>query len=273
MNTRRRSFREQPRPRPRPQPQPQPPPASMARFHALRDALSQAEQHERSRIPRQQNMREVVPTAEPTATNWEPIIRTTSTVPPPATKASIEKLPDVEIVQEEEEQMSECAICLVEFQVKETAKEMPCKHCYHSNCINRWSSYIQYEAGPSPPAAQASVEALPIVKIIEEESECAICLSEFQVGEKAKEMSCKHRYHSNCINQWLEIHRSCPVCRYKMPAAVVTAGRRPTLRESIRRVGSSINELDEEQTDIYIESILGCVFYSVYFGLLYMLSS
>ncbi|XP_006338779.1 E3 ubiquitin-protein ligase RNF181-like [Solanum tuberosum] len=137
----------------------------------------------------------------------------------------------------------------------------------------RRSSYIQYEAGPSPPAAQASVEALPIVKIIEEESECAICLSEFQVGEKAKEMPCKHRYHSNCINQWLEIHGSCPVCRYKMPAAVVTAGRTPTLRESIRRVGSSINELDEEQTDIYIESILGCVFYSVYFGLLYMLSS
>ncbi|XP_049383052.1 E3 ubiquitin-protein ligase MPSR1-like [Solanum stenotomum] len=126
----------------------------MARFHALRDALSQAEQHERSRIQRQQNIREVVPTAVPTATNWEPIIRTTSTVPPPATKASIEKLPDVEIVQEEEEeQMSECAICLVEFQVKETAKEMPCKH----------------------------------------------------------------RYHSNCINRWLEIHASCPICRYKMP--------------------------------------------------------
>ncbi|KAH0697613.1 hypothetical protein KY290_015505 [Solanum tuberosum] len=146
MNTRRRSFREQPRPRP--QPQPQPPPAAMARFHALSDALYQAEQHERSRIPQQQNMREVVPTAEPRTTNWEPIIRTTSTVPPPATKASIEKLPDVEIVQ-----MSECAICLVEFQVKEKAKEMPCKH----------------------------------------------------------------RYHSNCINRWLEIHASCPICRYKMP--------------------------------------------------------
>ncbi|KAK4712449.1 hypothetical protein R3W88_006962 [Solanum pinnatisectum] len=65
----------------------------------------------------------------------------------------------------------------------------------------RRSSHIQNEAGPSPPAAQASIEALPIVKIIEEESECAICLSEFQVGEKAKEMPCKHHYHSNCINR------------------------------------------------------------------------
>ncbi|KAK6798655.1 hypothetical protein RDI58_006358 [Solanum bulbocastanum] len=139
----------------------------------------------------------------------------------------------------------------------------------------RRSSHIQNEAGTSPLAVQASIEALPIVKIVEDESECAICLSEFQVREKAKEIPCKHRYHSNCINRWLEIHDSCPVCRYKMPVAVAAAGRRSSLRESIRRVGSSINqylELNEsdEQTDMYIESIAGCVFY---FGLLYMLSS
>ncbi|KAG5624251.1 hypothetical protein H5410_009469 [Solanum commersonii] len=127
MNTRRRSsdsFGERPRP------------AAMVRFHTLSDTLYLAEQHERSRIPRQQNMREVDLTSDPMS--WEPMIRTTSTVPPPATKASIEKSPDVEIVQEEElQQMSECAICLVEFQVREKAKETPGKHCYHSNCINR----------------------------------------------------------------------------------------------------------------------------------------
>lgn len=131
------------------------------------------------------------------------------------------------------------------------------------------SSHIQNEAGASAPAAQASIEALPIVKIIEEESECAICLLEFQFEEKAKKMPCKHHYHSNCINRWLEIHGSCPVCRYKMPVA---AGTRHTLIESITSVGGSINESDE-QTDIYTESILGCVFYSVYVGLLFMLSS
>ncbi|WMV17423.1 hypothetical protein MTR67_010808 [Solanum verrucosum] len=115
MNTRRRSsdsFGERPRP------------AAMVRFHALSDTLYLAKQHELSRIPRQQNMREVDLTSDPMS--WEPMIRTTSTVPP-ATKASIEKLPDVEIVQEEEEQMSECAICLVEFQVREKAKETPGK--------------------------------------------------------------------------------------------------------------------------------------------------
>ncbi|OIT01159.1 e3 ubiquitin-protein ligase ring1 [Nicotiana attenuata] len=87
--------------------------------------------------------------------------------------------------------------------------------------VPRRSSPPNFEAAdqnerPSPPATKASIEALPIIQIVENEGECAICLLEFQVGGKAKEMPCKHRYHSNCINKWLEIHGSCPVCRYKM---------------------------------------------------------
>lgn len=37
-------------------------------------------------------------------------------------------------------------------------------------------------------------------------------------GEKAKLMPCKHRFHGECIEKWLNIHGSCPVCRYEMPA-------------------------------------------------------
>ncbi|XP_009630475.1 E3 ubiquitin-protein ligase MPSR1-like [Nicotiana tomentosiformis] len=82
------------------------------------------------------------------------------------------------------------------------------------------SSTVQNLQGPSPPATKASIEALPIVEIVQEEekrTECAICLLEFQVGGKAKEMPCKHRYHPNCIDPWLRVHGSCPVCRYEMP--------------------------------------------------------
>ncbi|KAL6960777.1 RING-type E3 ubiquitin transferase [Sarracenia purpurea var. burkii] len=70
--------------------------------------------------------------------------------------------------------------------------------------------------GPSP-ASKASIEAMPVVNITEQGLECAICLAEFEVGGEAREMPCKHRYHSGCIEKWLGIHGSCPICRYMMP--------------------------------------------------------
>ncbi|RWR84011.1 zinc finger protein [Cinnamomum micranthum f. kanehirae] len=67
--------------------------------------------------------------------------------------------------------------------------------------------------GP-PPASKGSIDEMPRVRV-EVAEECSICLEEM-VGE-AREMPCKHRYHSNCIEMWLGLHGSCPVCRYRMP--------------------------------------------------------
>ncbi|XP_027361698.1 E3 ubiquitin-protein ligase MPSR1 [Abrus precatorius] len=70
-----------------------------------------------------------------------------------------------------------------------------------------------------PPASKESIEAMPSVEIGEESEglECIVCLEEFEIGGVVKEMPCKHRFHHNCIEKWLGIHGSCPVCRYDMP--------------------------------------------------------
>ncbi|XVE91507.1 hypothetical protein REPUB_Repub01dG0015800 [Reevesia pubescens] len=69
-----------------------------------------------------------------------------------------------------------------------------------------------------PPASKASIEAMPNVEIGEsEDGECMVCLEEWNPGELAKRMPCKHKFHDKCIEKWLGIHGSCPVCRYKMP--------------------------------------------------------
>lgn len=70
-----------------------------------------------------------------------------------------------------------------------------------------------------PPASKESIDAMASVEIEEgcEDLECVVCLEEFGVGGMAKEMPCKHRFHQNCIEKWLGIHGSCPVCRYEMP--------------------------------------------------------
>ncbi|KAL0459851.1 UNVERIFIED_CONTAM: E3 ubiquitin-protein ligase SIRP1 [Sesamum latifolium] len=69
----------------------------------------------------------------------------------------------------------------------------------------------------TPPAQKEAVEALPMVKI-EETLQCSVCLDDCEMGSEVKEMPCKHKFHSGCILPWLELHSSCPVCRYQLPS-------------------------------------------------------
>lgn len=65
-----------------------------------------------------------------------------------------------------------------------------------------------------PTASQASIERLKVVDMMI--GDCAICMEEFGC-EICKEMPCKHVFHGECIEKWLNIHGTCPVCRQKMP--------------------------------------------------------
>lgn len=69
----------------------------------------------------------------------------------------------------------------------------------------------------TPPAQKEVVEALPAVTI-DETLQCSVCLEDFEIGTEAKEMPCKHKFHSGCILPWLELHSSCPVCRHQLPS-------------------------------------------------------
>lgn len=75
----------------------------------------------------------------------------------------------------------------------------------------------------TPPAKKDAVEALPTVEVCggcneDDAASCAVCLEDYASGERARELPCKHRFHSHCIVPWLEIHSSCPVCRFQLPA-------------------------------------------------------
>ena len=48
------------------------------------------------------------------------------------------------------------------------------------------------------------------------EKECIVCLEEFKETEKISKLDCNHSYHDDCIQEWFQKDRSCPLCRYQV---------------------------------------------------------
>merc|ERR1712098_663425 len=44
-----------------------------------------------------------------------------------------------------------------------------------------------------------------------EEEHCSICLQELQ--ENIFQTKCKHKFHKECLEKWLDVSRVCPLCK------------------------------------------------------------
>ncbi|ERN15063.1 hypothetical protein AMTRI_Chr05g57670 [Amborella trichopoda] len=68
------------------------------------------------------------------------------------------------------------------------------------------------------------IESLPFfrfstLKGAKQGLECAVCLSKFEDPEILRFLpKCKHAFHIDCVDRWLESHSSCPLCRHKVQA-------------------------------------------------------
>ncbi|KAB2011383.1 hypothetical protein ERO13_D09G014000v2 [Gossypium hirsutum] len=101
--------------------------------------------------------------------------------------------------------------------------------------------------GPAP-ASKDSIEAMPRIKVKESGNDCCVCLEEFEVEEEAREMPCKHVFHSGCIEKWLLIHGLCPVCRFLMPPETAEIGGGEGNGGRRRMEGGEINGLEIVQS-------------------------
>uniref|UniRef100_A0A1J3FBB8 RING-type E3 ubiquitin transferase n=1 Tax=Noccaea caerulescens TaxID=107243 RepID=A0A1J3FBB8_NOCCA len=49
-----------------------------------------------------------------------------------------------------------------------------------------------------------------------DEAECCICLCDYEDGTELRELSCRHHFHEACIDKWLRINATCPLCKFNI---------------------------------------------------------
>ena len=103
--------------------------------------------------------------------------------------------------------------------------------------------------GP-PPASPRHVRSLPVIRISSEDlvdpvnRECCICLEPHPLHTQALRLPCAHIFHATCIQNWLQSHCTCPVCRFELPTEdpMYEAGRVQRMKE--RKPRFARHELD-----------------------------
>ncbi|CAD5167564.1 unnamed protein product [Musa acuminata subsp. malaccensis] len=102
------------------------------------------------------------------------------------------------------------------------------RHCKHST-----ASYGTGRGATGGPLTSASerrhsgvdhavVESLPVFRFgslqgQKEGLECAVCLSRFEPAEVLRLLpKCRHSFHVECVDTWLDAHSTCPLCRVRV---------------------------------------------------------
>ncbi|CDY60265.1 BnaC05g49290D [Brassica napus] len=50
--------------------------------------------------------------------------------------------------------------------------------------------------------------------LLQEDAECCICLCAYEDGSELRELPCGHHFHCACVDKWLYINATCPLCKY-----------------------------------------------------------
>ncbi|XP_073157726.1 E3 ubiquitin-protein ligase ATL42-like [Henckelia pumila] len=103
------------------------------------------------------------------------------------------------------------------------------------------------------------VESLPFFKFSSlrgsrDGLECAVCLSKFEDVEILRLLpKCKHAFHIDCIDQWLEKHSTCPICRRKISPEDVSELAYSNSLRFFRSQSGHDQVRDESNFELYVE--------------------
>ncbi|XP_051131167.1 E3 ubiquitin-protein ligase ATL42-like [Andrographis paniculata] len=84
--------------------------------------------------------------------------------------------------------------------------------------------------------------------------ECAVCLAKFEDVEVLRLLpKCKHAFHIDCIDQWLEKHSTCPLCRHKVTAEDLSHLSFSTSLRFLTGAGADSIRLDSNNLELHVQ--------------------
>lgn len=78
--------------------------------------------------------------------------------------------------------------------------------------IAQEESLEYYNTQEKKPDVKLDIDESVVTDIIRD-TNCAICISSFIVGEIITKLECNHVLHTNCVAEWVKYKSECPICR------------------------------------------------------------
>lgn len=75
----------------------------------------------------------------------------------------------------------------------------------------------------------------PKYGMIKEQTQCSICLNNYEPMSSVRSLECGHIYHSGCINKALENNNRCPTCKIKLLQVIVQNVDDPQINPSVEQ--------------------------------------
>ncbi|CAL1406314.1 unnamed protein product [Linum trigynum] len=102
------------------------------------------------------------------------------------------------------------------------------KHCKRPpNTRNASNNLANIDAGgglvrKNSGVDRSVIESLPLFRFSslrgnKDGLECAVCLNRFNNTEVLRLLpKCRHAFHADCVDTWLDVHSTCPLCRHRI---------------------------------------------------------
>ncbi|XP_076899039.1 E3 ubiquitin-protein ligase At1g63170-like [Bidens hawaiensis] len=63
-----------------------------------------------------------------------------------------------------------------------------------------------------------------------EDAVCCICLAKYANDDEVRELPCWHIFHTDCVDKWLKINNSCPLCKIEVGETIFSSLAEATAR-------------------------------------------